>query len=417
MINVSTDILIVGGGSAGIAAAVSAAEEGYGVCLIERNDYLGGKATAAEVGTICGLYKFSKNEKTEFVTGGFAKEFALKLAQLSNTSPLNNVHGLHYLPYDIEKYKSLSIKFIENHKVNVYFNSDIISAQTNNKTIMVVVIKTIDKEIHISCKSVIDCSGNSHISQLTHSPLITSDNYQAAAQVFTLEGINPISELALGLLLIKEIKKAVVNNTLTSDYEKLYLVQGSIKNNKASFKLAVPATVTEQELNSSFLRDVAVEMISCLVNYLNTHVDFFKNSKLFSIAPETGIRTGVRPIGKYILSENDVLTCKKFESGIANGAWPIEEWGQNKQVKMRYFNENDFYQIPADCLKSIEITNLFFAGRNISADDGAIASARVMGICFQTGYAAGKLAANFISGNAEIKTIASIREKQVVIAR
>jgi len=60
---------------------------------------------------------------------------------------------------------------------------------------------------------------------------------------------------------------------------------------------------------------------------------------------------------------------------------------------MRYFKLDDYYQVPADCLQSNSIDNLFFAGRNISATDGAIASARVMGICLQTGYAAGCLAA------------------------
>jgi hypothetical protein len=60
---------------------------------------------------------------------------------------------------------------------------------------------------------------------------------------------------------------------------------------------------------------------------------------------------------------------------------------------MKYFNLDDYYQVPADCLQSNSLDNLFFAGRNISATDGAIASARVMGICLQTGYAAGCMAA------------------------
>jgi hypothetical protein len=122
-------------------------------------------------------------------------------------------------------------------------------------------------------------------------------------------------------------------------------------------------------------------------------VGAFKNASVQHIAPEVGIRIGQRSIGKYILAEEDVLTCKKFDDAIANAAWPIEEWEQHRRVKMRYLNLDDFYQVPARCLQSNHITNLFFAGRNISASDGAIASARVMGICLQTGYAAGFMAA------------------------
>jgi hypothetical protein len=98
-------------------------------------------------------------------------------------------------------------------------------------------------------------------------------------------------------------------------------------------------------------------------------------------------------MGKYILTEADVLQCKKFGDAIANASWPIEEWEQDRRVKMRYLKEDDFYQIPARCLQSKTMDNLFTAGRCISATDAAIASARVMGVCLQTGYAAGCLAA------------------------
>ena len=59
-----TDVVVLGGGSAGVAAAVAAARRGLQVMLVERNAFLGGKATAAEVGTVCGLYKFNKNGRS-----------------------------------------------------------------------------------------------------------------------------------------------------------------------------------------------------------------------------------------------------------------------------------------------------------------------------------------------------------------
>src|SRR4051812_17696166 len=110
-----TDVVVVGGGSAGIAAAVAAARLGSRVILIERNAYPGGKATAAEVGTICGLYKFNKKEASEFIVKGFAKEFAETLQSRSNTSPLHNADGLHYLPYDIGAFKDVSMKLLNDH--------------------------------------------------------------------------------------------------------------------------------------------------------------------------------------------------------------------------------------------------------------------------------------------------------------
>jgi hypothetical protein len=139
----------------------------------------------------------------------------------------------------------------------------------------------------------------------------------------------------------------------------------------------------------------------------------FKNASLLSVANEAGIRVEARSTGKYILTEEDVLNCKKFDTAIAKGAWPIEEWGQDKRVQMRYFTEGDHYQIPAECLRSNAFKNLFFGGRNISATAGAIASARVMGTCLQTGYAAGKLAANYCVNGSEAAAIKALQQNQI----
>jgi len=119
-----------------------------------------------------------------------------------------------------------------------------------------------------------------------------------------------------------------------------------------------------------------------------------------------GIRTGRRPEGKYTLTETDVKGCRKFDDGIANGSWAIEYWGSDNKLKMEYFAEDDYYQIPKGCLMSAKFDNLFYAGKNISATEKAIASARVIGTCLQTGWAAGKLAAAGVSN----ETIEKIKE-------
>jgi len=118
-----TDIVVLGGGPAGIAAAVAASSEGLQVTLIERNAFLGGKATAAEVGTVCGLYKFSKSHPSEYIVKGFARQFAEQLRNVSETVPLHNRVGLHYLPYKIREFKNICSGILEQHNVAIYFNA------------------------------------------------------------------------------------------------------------------------------------------------------------------------------------------------------------------------------------------------------------------------------------------------------
>ena len=388
-----TDVVVLGGGSAGVAAAVAAARKGLQVTLIERNAYLGGKATAAEVGTICGLYKFNKNEVPEFIVKGFAKEFAESLQNRSNTKPLHNTDGLHYLPYNIETFKNISIDLINKNNVLAYFNSVLKTVQVENEKIVSVSVIAAGNPITIYLRSIIDCSGDSIISRAADLPLIKSEYYQAAAQVFTMQGVQETNEARLGMILMKSLRQGIEQNELADFYDRVYVVQGSLKNNVVSLKIGIPLAVTYAPGNLQELKTVAESFVENLSQFLISHVAAFKNAAVEHIAPEVGTRVGQRSIGKYILTEEDVLQCKKFDDAIANAAWPIEEWTQQLRVTMRYFNIDDFYQVPVGCLQSGHVNNLFFGGRNIAATDGAIASARVMGICLQTGYAAGCMAA------------------------
>ena len=410
---INTDVVVLGGGPAGIAAAVAAASEGMKVTLIERNSFLGGKATAAEVGTVCGLYKFSKNETSEYIVNGFAHDFAEQLRTRSGTQPLHNNYGLHYLPYDIGAFKHICTDLLEQHQVSIYFNAIPYNIEMSDDSIQSLLINESGNDIRLSCRSIIDCSGESIISQLTDSPLIKSENYQAAAQVFTLKNIGETNETQLGMILMKELRSAIDKGTLPAYFDRVYIVQGSLKNNSVSLKLGLPLPVTHTPENLESLKKMALSFVEQLTNYLVQQVSLFKDAVIEHIAPEVGVRVGFRTRGKYILTESDVLNCKKFDDAIANAAWPIEEWEQNKRVKMRYFSFDDFYQVPAGCLQSVSIKNLFMAGRNISATDSAIASARVMGICLQTGYAAGRLAVGHALDIPDDEVIKKIRTAQL----
>jgi hypothetical protein len=408
-----TDVVVLGGGPAGVAAAVAAARKGLKVVIIERNAYLGGKATAAEVGTVCGLYHFSKKEESTYIVNGFAKEFAEKLQAASKSNPLHAPEGVHYLPYNIDAFKDLCDELIRVHKIKVRYNAVLKNVTVEQHTIKSVSIIANGIPVTIGLKALIDCSGDSIISQAANLPLIKSEHYQAAAQVFTMEGVAEQSEFKLGMILIKALRTAIDKELLGDFYDRVYVVQGSLKNNCVSLKVGIPIAVTYAPGNLEELKTVAHSFVVNLSEYLISNVDAFKDAHIKHIAPEVGIRVGQRSTGKYILMEEDILSCKKFEHAVANGSWPMEVWEQNRRVNMRYFNLDDHYQIPADCLQSNSINNLFFAGRNISATDGAIASARVMGICLQTGYAAGCLASATALGLSINDTIRQIQNEQL----
>ena len=415
MKNIETDVLVIGAGSAGISAAIAAAKEGLNVSLLERNSFAGGKASAAIVGTICGLYTRFKHSESNFVCTGFVTDFANRLMQLCEMKSQSNAEGLHYLPYHPFKFKLLADQLLMEAKVNVFYHAPVFNCTLNATEVCTISSLIFDQPTNFYPKVVVDCSGEAIVSLLAGLVVDESEDYQAAAQVFELHKVNSMNESALSIMMMKEISKAIQSGTLNGELHRVSIVPGSFCNGSLFLKIALPYKIDHSFNSFSMLEMQSRKLVNDLINFLSTKLDALKDAQLGEVASEAGVRTGRRPIGKYTLTEQDVLACKKFEYGIANGAWPIEFWEPGKSVRMQYFSENDYYQIPADCLVSKQLDNLFFAGRSISADNSAIASARVIGTCMQTGYAAGKLAAAKVLGISQSNAIKNIRREQLII--
>src|SRR6266404_2291850 len=103
------------------------------------------------------------------------------------------------------------------------------------------------------------------------------------------------------------------------------------------------------------------------------------------------------------------MGARKSASGIARGSWPMERWGNSPRPEMAFFNERDYYDIPLDCLRAVELDNVLVAGRCLSAEAGAMSSARVIGTALATGWAAGTAAAFQTQGRPIEEAVAAVR--------
>ena len=396
---INCDVLIAGGGVAGLAAAMAAARKGASVVVLEKNSFLGGKATSSYVGTVCGLYYCSRNEISTYVGNDFAYEFAEKLKEKSNTSPIFNKLGLHFLPYQPFDFKILCDEFIRSEKVKVFFQTTVSEVEKEGAKIVSVTAVSYDRVIKIQPKIVVDCTGEALLSLMSGASIIESDEYQASAQVFSMEGVVIQSEANLSLIILKEFQKAISEGTLSEDYSSISVVPGSLNGKRVYLKIGIPVKIKNEVNKITSVEFTARKMITVVSQFLKDKTEAFKYARIGDVASEAGVRTGRRHRGKYILTKEDVLTCKKTIDSAGRGAWPIEFWNFGKRVKMDFFEFDNYYDIPKDCLVSSDIENLLFAGRNISATEEAIASARVIGTCLQTGYNAGEMAVDMISGN------------------
>lgn len=388
---IHTDVFIAGAGPAGIAAACAAAEMGLRVHLAEKNAYPGGRATASAVGTICGLYLRSM-QKAEFVMDGFPRKFADALMQMNNKLPVKFAEGLWFIPSYPDDFEKVARGFLDQPNISMLYETSVTGVQVHDRKITAVHCSAANEnyEIHPAC--MIDCSGNGVVCAFLHHELISDEEYQASAIVFAVNGISNHDEFNLGFSLMKKIMNEIESGNIPEYYNLVSIVPYSIEGNTILMKLGLPWRAESEA--EEIMEDKSHALVKEVFEFMQRHVTGFENSNLSWMARETGIRTGIRVKGKIVLSDEDVLHCHKDENEVARGAWAIEYWRPgNKRVEMTYFNAGDFYSIPAGCLASETIENFFFAGKLISAGEKAIASARVIGTCLATGYAAGTLAA------------------------
>jgi len=403
-------IVVVGGGIAGCVAAIAAAEERKSVLLVDRSVRIGGNATNSNVGTICGAYYRNSSGIPRLTGYKFCELFISKLIALSGSKPINYHNGLFVIPYEWSVLQSLLEQQLKNADVTIWNEAEVTNLQTNQNRIAQLDVKKDGKRFQLNTDAVIDCSGNGIASQLARLNMLSSSSYQSASQIFRVNKILSDNEFSLNMALKKTMVQLVNVNNWPVSFETLSVIPGSLKNNQADFKITMPGAVTDDPNLNGVLDTEAKAWVVKIFPYLTKNITSLKNAEIATIFPELGIRVLQRSKGKSVLTEASILSCEKHDHGITIGTWPLEEWNADGTVKMEYPENDSGYMIPADCLISYQLENLFFAGKNISATTKAIASARVMGTCLQTGYAAGKIA-SCISDEEREKMILNLNEE------
>jgi hypothetical protein len=412
---IACDVLVIGGGAAGVAAATAAGRAGAKVVLLERYGFLGGLATTAQVGTICGLYlRDATGTEATPVAGGFANEFAARLQKSGGTKPLRVDQGLWVLPYFPPDFSRVADAIVgESGNVQCILHATVAEARAENSCINLVRALAWNEPLNFSPKAVVDCTGEATAAALAGVNSENGATDQAPALVFVLENVDPgLAERGL-LEVRRELRVAVQTGALPALCERLSLIPGTGGNGRFAFKFSLLPAKPDRALwrqVTDWERE-ARALLEPLAHFLTQKVAAFRNARLDSVAPQLGVRSGRRILGRARLADEDVLSARKSPLGIARGCWPMERWGKNPRPEMTYFAERDYYDIPLDCLRPVELKNVFVAGRCLSATTGAMTSARVIGTALATGWAAGTAAAFQASGRPLDDAVALIRKQ------
>jgi hypothetical protein len=234
---------------------------------------------------------------------------------------------------------------------------------------------------------------------------------QTPALVFVMENAAPDFDERAMLGVLRELHREVQKGGLPAGCQSLSILPGMARDGRVAFKLNLSAGAPGQ---SAWRQATSREregraLANQIGRFLVQNVTAFRHAHFSQTAAQVGARSGRRIRGLATLHDQAVLDARKSPDGIARGSWPMETWGEAPRPAMRFFAEQDYYEIPFGCLRPVGLDNVLAAGRCLSATPAALASARVIGTALATGWAAGTAAAFQAAGKQLEDAVRTVR--------
>jgi hypothetical protein len=392
------DVAVIGGGSAGIAAAMTAARSGADVVLVEQGSRPGGNASAARVHTLCGLYFLRESESCplEYANGGFPRETAEALLKTRGARGPVRMGRLDVLLHRPEAFADIAIGLISGLP-----NLRLLTRTTLHKVwrsgtgaIASLLLDTPTGRLTIDVGAVVDATGDAGVAFAAEASTEISalESLQRPAYVLGLEGIDPSLMTPDGRLgLAHAISSAVSRGQLPEES-----LGTSFREGVAPGELWMTIDLTAGDFDPlaksdrDSLMNEASLLAESITEFLRKYVAGFRHARISSLPERLGIRESRRIVGRQQLTGEDVLTGRRFPEEAALSSWPVELREKAGNVRFRFPEGGRPCGIPLDCLRSRDVPNLLAAGRCISTTHEAHAAIRVIGTSLATGEAAGR---------------------------
>ncbi|MBS1852728.1 MAG: FAD-dependent oxidoreductase [Acidobacteria bacterium] len=397
------EVCVVGGGAAGLSAAVAAARCGLDVLLIEKYGFCGGATVAGLSGTICGLY--SSGERPEQIVFGFAGEFHERLKASGGVKDPVPFGRTMLVPHDSFVWKELADHYLRSEKIKTLFHTTLIATYAGGDRVETLVVRTLDGLQAIQPQLVIDASGDAEVVHGIGGETTLGKNgvVQTPTMIFRVGGVAMDVFLKLDP---NQIEALVHEANRSGKYHlpRTHVYLFPMPNGREVLcnmtRITFPDGSVPLGVSSEDMTYAEMEgrlQARSYATFLRDRVPGFAHSYIVETGAQVGIRQTRSLVAKSRLMNEDVLAGKKVKGAATFSAWPIEAHGAG-ELKIVYL-EDDTYDIPFETLIPLRGTNVLAAGRCLSAEHEALASARVTGQCFGMGYAAGAAAALMLREN------------------
>ena len=380
------DIAVVGAGTSGVVAALTAARQGARVVLVEATDRIGGLAIHGLHRFVCGLFHTGGSRPSELPAGKTTYDFCRRLAGGDPTELAVRRGRVWLLPFAggaaLEACAGELVAREPN--IRLHLRERAVRAVRNGDQLAEIELAS---GTVLKAKAAIDCTGSAALCRLAGAqvdwpvhPALAGYGFEVADVDESMSGPLGLS-LAVPYLVRQEaaVGRLAAHLAYTTWEPSTVPGQGWIK-------LALPVADVSQ----------AREQADAVWRVLGKAPAFARARILRHLTAPLARETG-HLRGAYVLTEEDVRSARDFADAVVRNAWPIERWEENQGVTYRYLPDGQTHGIPLRCLQPQNgPANLLCAGAAISAEPAVAAAIRVMGVCMALGEAAARLSMDFL---------------------
>jgi len=422
------DVIVLGGGTAGVIAAIAAARNGARTLIIEKNSYLGGTAVTGV--PFLGIY----DGRDKRVNAGIAQELVERMC--AEEGCLDGVFGATWMdkryrfsitPFEPECYKYVAQEMVLEAGAQILFHTFVSDVHMNGRDIMgVEVVNKSGKSLH-TAKTYIDTTGDADIAFRCGVPMVQKEAAQNASMLFRLGGV----DTARMLQSMKQGKgitgwgnwhnRILTGPRLDEKQSGVIHMAGHFVGPQGEKVTFTAISDISDQLFVNATRTIGIDGTSAeylslaeiserrhvhdLVRTLRQNVPGMENCYLVYTAP-IGIRESRNIIGEYLLEKEDVLSGRQFEDSVVRGAYPIDIHDPHGgPTQFQFIKDGGSYSIPYRCFIPKGVDNLLVAGRCLSASHEAMGTARIMGAVMGQGQAVGTAVAMAAKAGGNIRQV------------
>ena len=397
------DIIAVGGGFAGTAAAIASARMGKSVLLIEKYNCLGGAASFDLVNPFMKYWIYDKDGQRVYLSRGIFEQILDRLDELGAIDEKRVCFNEEYL-------KIVLNRMCIEAGVDLLFQSYVVGAEAADRQVSSVSVSNVSGITKYYADYFIDATGDANLCHICGFPYRLGREPDNATQPMTLS----FRMSNVNRDLFEKTKDQI--NPLYKQYQS----QGKIKNPRED--VLIFYTMNRDTLHFNTTRIIKLdptdarqltraeievrEQVIEMVDFLKNNFEAFADAILCSTGMQIGVRESRMIIGEKTLTETDLINCVRSPEGIAACSYKIDIHSPDGPgTKIIKFAPDEYYTIPYGCLVPKNSKNLICAGRCISATHEAQSSLRIMPTCCSMGEAAGVAAAVALDKKSQFCTL------------